>query len=183
MFDPTVFDNIKVVLEGIVYELDLEEKVQITDRKDMVDLATMSRTYSIEFSEKHNTQIRAFCSLHTGVGDLSTEILEHDMYQVGCKLEVRFMIDFVGLSMDEVSNEALIIEKILQKIWENRPQITQKFSFEIKQDLSESIIQNEIKLDFKRKINENHLSDLEILVEQVLLSLSTLNNKFINRLF
>ncbi|MFS1512681.1 hypothetical protein VQL36_09620 [Chengkuizengella sp. SCS-71B] len=176
MFDPTIFDNIKVVLEGIVYDLDLEEIIQITDRKDQVDLASMSRTYSIQFSKKQNKKINAQCSLSTSVEDLSMEILEHDVQQPGCKLEVNFVIDFVGQSIDEVSNQAQIIEKTLQKIWDNRPHITQKFSFESNQE-SVVLIQNEIKLDFKRKINENQLTDLEALMDQVILSLDTLNNK------
>ncbi|NDI35523.1 hypothetical protein [Chengkuizengella sediminis] len=177
MFDPTIFDNIKVVLEGIVYDLDLEEIIQITDRKDQVDLASMSRMYSIQFSNKQNKKISAQCSLSTSVEDLSMEILEHDVHQPGCKLEVNFVIDFVGQSIDAVSNQAQIIEKTLQKIWDNRPHITQKFSFESNQEVSGVLIQNEIKLDFKRKINENQLSDLEVLIDQVILSLNTLNDK------
>ena len=33
MFDPTIYDNIKVVLEGAVYDLDLEGKIIITTKR------------------------------------------------------------------------------------------------------------------------------------------------------
>jgi hypothetical protein len=53
MFDPTVFDNLKVVLEGCVYDYDLEEKIAVTGRSDIVDLATLTRTFSVRFTRRH----------------------------------------------------------------------------------------------------------------------------------
>jgi len=50
MFDPTAFDNLKVVLEGIVYDMDLNGMIQILDRNDFVNIAKMERTYNISFS-------------------------------------------------------------------------------------------------------------------------------------
>lgn len=52
MFDPTVFDNLKVVLEGCVYDYDLEDKIVVTGRNDIVDLATLTRTFSIRFMRR-----------------------------------------------------------------------------------------------------------------------------------
>ena len=49
MFDPTIFDNLKVVAEGAVYDLDLQGEILITNRIDQVDLATLSRYYAITF--------------------------------------------------------------------------------------------------------------------------------------
>ncbi|MCV9888442.1 hypothetical protein [Metabacillus halosaccharovorans] len=47
MFDPTVFDNLKVVIEGYIYDMDIDEQISVTDRSDIIDLAKMSRQYSI----------------------------------------------------------------------------------------------------------------------------------------
>ncbi|QNG61538.1 hypothetical protein H4O14_08705 [Bacillus sp. PAMC26568] len=38
MFDPTAFDNLKVVLEGEIYDADLEGIIEVIKRKDIVDL-------------------------------------------------------------------------------------------------------------------------------------------------
>ena len=50
MFDPTAFDNLKVVFEGAVYDLDLTGEVQIIDRKDLFDFARYERCYQIHYS-------------------------------------------------------------------------------------------------------------------------------------
>ena len=39
MFDPTAYDNLKVILEGAVYDLDLSGELKIIERNDIVDLA------------------------------------------------------------------------------------------------------------------------------------------------
>ncbi|MCA1054559.1 hypothetical protein LCM10_06130 [Rossellomorea aquimaris] len=49
MFDPTAFDNLKVVVEGAVYDLDLSGEISIIDRRDLFDFAHYERTYSIEY--------------------------------------------------------------------------------------------------------------------------------------
>lgn len=36
MFDPTAFDNLKVIVEGAVYDFDLHGDILVTDRKDMI---------------------------------------------------------------------------------------------------------------------------------------------------
>jgi hypothetical protein len=49
LFDPTVYDNLKVVLEGAVYDLDLAGSILVTGREDWVNLADLSRTYKLTF--------------------------------------------------------------------------------------------------------------------------------------
>ncbi|PFG05988.1 hypothetical protein [Bacillus sp. es.034] len=50
MFDPTAFDNLKVIFEGAVYDLDLTGDIQILDRKDLFDFAHYERCYQIHYS-------------------------------------------------------------------------------------------------------------------------------------
>ena len=45
MFDPTIFENWKVVVEGAIYDLDRERLIEVVGRQDLVDLAGMSRTF------------------------------------------------------------------------------------------------------------------------------------------
>ena len=49
MFDPTAFENIKVVLEGAVYDLDLNGEIIIIDRNDLINTAKLSRKYELSF--------------------------------------------------------------------------------------------------------------------------------------
>ncbi|GAA3327145.1 hypothetical protein GCM10020331_065930 [Ectobacillus funiculus] len=77
MFDPTVFENLKVVAEGAVYDLDLAGAILVTNRRDVIDLASMSRTYSIAFMLRDaEYDITALFSLTADVKNLAGEILE-----------------------------------------------------------------------------------------------------------
>ncbi|MGR3764751.1 hypothetical protein [Rossellomorea sp. NS-SX7] len=55
MFDPTAFDNLKVVVEGAVYDLDLSGDISILDRKDLFDFAHYERAYVIHYSLPHRS--------------------------------------------------------------------------------------------------------------------------------
>ena len=48
MFDPTIFDNLKVVLEGELYDADREGRIEVIGREDTVELAGMSRTFRMK---------------------------------------------------------------------------------------------------------------------------------------
>ncbi|WP_010171964.1 hypothetical protein [Bacillus coahuilensis] len=73
MFDPTAFDNLKVVLEGAIYEEDLLGRIQVVNRQDLIDLASLNRTYRIEVLY---ASIRLTITLSSSLELLSNEILE-----------------------------------------------------------------------------------------------------------
>ncbi len=52
LFDPTAFDNMKVVLEGAVYDRDILGDILVVKRDDLVNLATLSRQFMMEFQLK-----------------------------------------------------------------------------------------------------------------------------------
>ncbi|WP_062356571.1 hypothetical protein [Bacillus kwashiorkori] len=68
MFDPTAYENLKVVLEGNVYDFDLEGKIVVIERNDIVNLADLSRSFTItyrinnEFRTYTETKIELFSS-------------------------------------------------------------------------------------------------------------------------
>lgn len=50
MFDPTVFDNLKVAMENAVYDLDnLDSRIDITQRIDRLEMSVMSREFGVQF--------------------------------------------------------------------------------------------------------------------------------------
>ncbi|KYD22330.1 MAG: hypothetical protein C6P37_08510 [Caldibacillus debilis] len=50
MFDPTAYENMKVILEGYLYDYDMQGEILIKERNDLINLADMSRTFSLLFS-------------------------------------------------------------------------------------------------------------------------------------
>ncbi|MFC0271695.1 hypothetical protein ACFFIX_09525 [Metabacillus herbersteinensis] len=111
MFDPTTFDNLKVILEGYVYDLDLDNVIVVTDRSDLVNLATMSRSFSISFKLPiENPTPTVKIQLEMIHEQLSGELLgklEHP----GCRVKIKIYEVKESSSIDEI-----LVER-LKRIW------------------------------------------------------------------
>lgn len=114
MFDPTAYENIKVVLEGAIYDLDLNGEIVIDKRDDIVNLATMSRSYSILFHlNQKNYQSKTSLTLTSDVQQLAGEILEeHALYPYYASLIIRFYTTVTNPELEQP-----LIEKKLKKVW------------------------------------------------------------------
>ncbi len=73
MFDPTAFDNLKVVFEGAVYDLDLTGEIQILNRKDLFDFAHYERCYQIHYSLPYKKSMSIEFHLKTDMGHFLAE--------------------------------------------------------------------------------------------------------------
>lgn len=153
MFDPTIYENVKVVLEGELYDRDLDGEITIINRSDLVDLATLSRTYVVSFEE--NSDVKITIHLHANLESFSAEQLELEDIQPGCELKLSFEIT---ISDSEVCEK---IYKVVKGIWGERPYISQTLSHQYNQNR----ITNTIELQFNRKINEDQISDLTTIVD------------------
>ncbi|MBD0379395.1 hypothetical protein ICC18_04540 [Paenibacillus sp. WST5] len=171
VFDPTIYENVKVVLEGAVYDLDLAGEILVTRRADLIDLSSMSRTYAIEFTKKTYRPSKAEINLHVHLSDLAAEILENPAASPGCTLEVML---FTKVNQPEL--ECPVIEKQLRMIWNHRPQITQQLSFTFDAK-SPSCYNNQITLSFGRKIDESHIDDFPKLIDCAVDSLTWLDER------
>lgn len=172
MFDPTIFDNMKVVLEGAVYDLDFAGKIVITGRIDRVELSTMSRTYAVMFREQGitaNTDCTAEVRLAANISDLAAELLQMKDVAPGCQLHIRFRCYIRGME------DCLAIERRLHDIWNERPHIQQTISFVFDADEKPTSFLNEVELDFARKLDESQVDDFPELLRYVLKSLQALN--------
>lgn len=170
MFDPTIYDNIKVVLEGAVYDLDLDGKILITRREDLVDLSSMSRTYAIEFARKIDKPSLAEINLQVHLSDLAAEILENPTAKPGCTLTIKL---FTKVKNPDI--ECKHIEEQLGRIWEQRPQITQLLSY--RYGIIPMMYHNQITLSFGRKVDESHLDDFPHLIGYAADSLTWLDER------
>lgn len=157
MFDPTIFENLKVVIEGEIYDRDLVGEITIVERKDNVNLATLSRDYSLTFKRAASSPYRATIKLAADSNDLYGEILEKSG-QHGCKLLL-----FIEGPIQNINSTSANIQKKLVLLWGKRPNINHKIYY----DWSESEhIQYFFKtsLQFDRKINEDQIDDFSEII-------------------
>ncbi|MBP1995256.1 hypothetical protein [Paenibacillus eucommiae] len=170
MFDPTIYENLKVVLEGAVYDMDLEGAILVTKRTDRIELSSMSRYYAIEFTQPSCAANKAQISLEVHLRDLAAEILENANEKPGCTMEV-----ILSTVVDDPILECALIEKEIEVIWQKRPIITQTLSF----DFNEQPVRyfNQIKLHFGRKVDEGQIDDFPELIRYAMKSLIWLNQR------
>lgn len=171
MFDPTVFDNLKVVFEGEIYDLDFAKKISVTNRVDVVDLANMSRKFAMEFQIHDTTHPYPYCEvrLKTSIADLAAELIEADEKKAGCEIDILFVV-----RITDVEKDCFLIESFLNQLWDGRPLIEQTISFTYGVD---GLI-NTIRLRFNRKINEDQIDDVPTLLTYSMESLSYFQEKF-----
>lgn len=76
MFDPTIYDNLKVAFENYLYDLDnLDESIHITHRRDQLELASMSREFTLRFCLRNHTAVTAEVVLRSSLQAIAAEIL------------------------------------------------------------------------------------------------------------
>jgi hypothetical protein len=169
LFDPTIYENMKVIIEGAVYDLDLAGEILVTNRSDQVELSTMSRSYSIQFKLLGLGDTLAEVHLSASTEDLAAEILEKTTMNPGCTFQVGFQMKLLHQTVYCDTIEASLFE-----IWGNECAITQRLSY-IYGNNPALQYTDEIYLDFGRKFSEAIIDDIPSLLEHVVLSLTKLN--------
>lgn len=172
MFDPTVFENLKVVAEGAVYDLDLVGQIVVTNRKDQVDLAKLSRHYAVTFrkSDRGENSVQGELRIDVDAHNLSAEILEKADDEIGCSVEVVFYTTRIN----NIEQDCMAIQTVLFSVWGTRPSITQELSF-FYNDENMKQLSNTILLKFDRKIAEAQVEDLPVIVDHMVESIDQLN--------
>ncbi|QUW23165.1 hypothetical protein JSQ81_06270 [Sporosarcina sp. Marseille-Q4063] len=167
MYDPTIFENLKVAFENHIYDLDnIDEKITIINRVDRMDYAILSREYAIQFTLVNQTDLSAEIVLQASVKELAGEILEVPGENLGSTLSVRFT------KIVQSVIECQRIEQVIKAIWETDIHLTQTLSFVYAHHASGYL--NSIDMTFKSKINEKHMADIADLLDHVLESLEVL---------
>ncbi|WP_027409784.1 hypothetical protein [Anoxybacteroides tepidamans] len=166
MFDPTAFDNLKTVIEGAIYDLDLENTLVVVDRRDLVDLAHFSRTYEIAFRLRADENAPILCkvTLEMELEQIARELLQESS-QPGCALSIAFF-----MPVEQPETTCPLIEKTLLRIWGENRIIRQT----LRRDHKESDWHNEIEVQFGRLIREENVDDVLAMVPYMLQSLQEL---------
>ncbi|OUM49321.1 hypothetical protein BW425_07850 [Bacillus pseudomycoides] len=171
MFDPTAFENLKVIVEGAVYDFDLHGDILVTDRKDMMDLASLSRIYHISFqlTEQFKPLVEATFSLSVDAKNLSGEILEVPQFIPGCELKLQF-----AFPLQHPETDCQEIESLVQSIWGKERMITQEISYEYnKQAIS---YHNKVEVLFQKAITEDHVDDLITVISHMIETVRTIQH-------
>ncbi|MFC0558945.1 hypothetical protein [Halalkalibacter alkalisediminis] len=169
MFDPTIFENLKVAFENHIYDLDnITGQIEVINRKDYLDMAVMSRELALEFKLMSQNKVSAEVVLKAGLKDLSAEILETPGTDPGCTLLIYFY-----KKVRNVTLECQQIDTIIEKIWKPVLKPTQTLSFTYKE--MPNLYLNKIELTFNRLINEEQIGDIPELIDHVMQTLLALN--------
>jgi hypothetical protein len=165
MFDPTAFDNMKVVLEGALYDRDLEGEILIIDRDDLVNLAKLSRKFEVAFrlvdeSDSHPTTARV--GLEARLENFAAELLGTP--QTGKLAGSQLILSFLVVHDNNPAHFEKI-DRMLKGIWGSTRLFSQTATFNPFAD--EGLILNEIKIEFERIIFEEQMEDLIEMIDYV----------------
>ncbi|MDO7908045.1 hypothetical protein Q5741_16655 [Paenibacillus sp. JX-17] len=168
LYDPTIFENVKVALENEIYDLDnLSQAVVIQGRQDLMDLAVLSRRFMLAFALPQHFGITAEVELSSSLHDLAGELLQlAGTEPIGCRLDIRFR-----MKLREPEAVCAQISSVLSGIWGPEPRIAQHLTYTFG---TEGYL-NRIDVTFDRKIGEEQMDDLAELLDYVLRSLRALH--------
>ena len=168
MFDPTAFENIRVVLEGIFYDKDLEGSMMIIDRNDIINTAKLSRTYDLSIrltasDQVENPQVTCKVSLNASLENLSAELLPvfHMKQEAGCIVKIEFLFDYY--KKDEFFLKQ--IEKLLRENWTGT-KIKQTVYYEPFKKVEK--VRYHAELNFSEMLKEEQISELPEICQQIM---------------
>ncbi|OZB90900.1 hypothetical protein [Paenibacillus sp. XY044] len=167
MFDPSIFDNLKVAVENQVYDLDnLDGAVRVTGRDDRMEMSVMSREFAIRFVRTGNEAVTAEIGLTASLADLAAELLKQKGTKPGCAVRIRFYME-VGPQGEECS----AIQRLLEQLWPEQP-VSQTLCWRYGDEARR--LSNTAEIRFVRKIDEDQMEDLPGLLEHVVRTLDEL---------
>ena len=169
MYDPTIFENLKVAFENHVYDLDnIDHQIHITNRTDRMDFSVLAREFAVQFTLVAKQEVTAEIVLKASLEDLAGEILETPGKQLGCSLLLRFY-----KQVQHVELQCSKIERALKEIWEDEIELTQTVSYIYKKEAPDYL--DTIEVDFIHKINEENMGEIADFLDHVLETLEALH--------
>lgn len=175
MFDPTAFENLKIVIEGAVYDKDLGGEILVIDRNEIINMAKLERSFDITFIEQNSggKEIKALWILEAKIENLAAELLESALSDTlaGSHVTVKFEC--------EHANDPTIYKKIknvLGEIWGAGRTIEQRIEMNPFHN-KENII-NHITVNFNRLVHEDQIADLTLMVDFMIKSIRELKKIF-----
>ncbi|MBA4536184.1 hypothetical protein H1Z61_03265 [Bacillus aquiflavi] len=159
MFDPTAYENMKVVLEGALYDRDLADEIAIIDRDDIVNLAKLSRFYKITFKTTFAPAVTVILIMKASLENLSSELLPKVLSssKAGCEIIVQFLLPW-----NDDKEFFIELDHIAKVIWGAERTIKYKLISELQE---ESVTTCEVTLLFNRLVYEEQIDDLVVMID------------------
>ncbi|GKU80912.1 hypothetical protein [Niallia sp. NCCP-28] len=160
MFDPTAFENIKTVMEGAIYDKDLEGTIAILDRNDIFNSSKLAREYSISFALKNQGNALMTFRLLANAQNLAGELLEIKSLQeeVGCTIAVEIVVKHAN-----DSSVYAMLKELLKNIWGKKREIKQEIR--LNPYACDNMVENHLSIAFNRLITEDQMDDLVVMVD------------------
>ncbi|CAM2868296.1 hypothetical protein PASE110613_05140 [Paenibacillus sediminis] len=174
MFDPTIFDNLKVVFEGSIYDLDREGEVLVIDRKDQIDLASFERMFLMRI-HRPGGNCRVEVRITSGLADFAGELGGIRIADEAPGVRLQFMFQLP----DKQSTHFHTFHERLTTIWSDSVYIKHERTIGLETDESAAQFDEgiyRILLTFRTKIDESHIDDIESLLEHLLESMDSLES-------
>ncbi|UQD52471.1 hypothetical protein C0971_10940 [Bacillus methanolicus] len=173
MFDPTAFENMKVVIEGAVYDLDLSGEIRVIDRNDLINTAKLSREFNISFTKAGEYQpqkVIAKFMMEAKLENLAAELLP-DAQSVklsGSNVMIVFIAEHEN---DKGINKKLL--KTVKEIWGENRSVAQKIIIDPSAD--NEMVKSETSVSFNRLVSEEQIDDLAEMIPFMLQTLKELS--------
>ncbi|MGZ6550889.1 MAG: hypothetical protein ACXVDJ_11495 [Tumebacillaceae bacterium] len=178
MFDPTIYDNLKVVFEGALYDLDREGRVLVSGREDLIDLAAMSRTFRMQV-EKLEGCCKAKVELSSGLVDFAGELRRMRLADEvpGCELRIGLWLPEAMTAHSEALHEYL--EDVWGEVAEPRHERITRFQPGVTQPAVVGAHEGTYKIDlvFRNKIDEDNMDDVVPLLDHLVGTLEFLEHR------
>ena len=159
MYDPTAYENIKVLFEGMVYDFDLEGKITVIVRNDYINLADLSRTFNLTFVNKEDSNKDFTMKMQISS---TFQQLASEWYPLAAEPGAKLTID-------------LVVHKPLNEILEKRvaKQIKQEFeqSYKIKyfkKIFSDQQQSYQFTLERFGLLTEENMDNIKTLIQEVI---------------
>lgn len=169
MFDPTAFENMRVVMDGIFYDKDLSSEIIITDRNDIINTAKLSRSYDLSFQLPSVKKEKVTCKfiLTAGLENLTAELLQLSEELAGCTAVIEF-------TLKHEYSELMFwqIEELLASIWGDKRAIKLTICRESMKAQEKAYYIGMV--SFNRIIHEDQMDDLTEMTEYMLMTLEKL---------
>lgn len=169
MFDPTAFENMRVVMDGLFYDKDLSGEIVIIDRNDMINTAKLSRSYDLSFQLPSAKKEKVTCKfiLSASLENLSAELLQLTDELAGCSVKIEFTFK------KEYSEPLFLqIEDELLRIWGSNRLI--KLTVCRDSINSRHMAEYTGSISFARMIHEDQMDDLIEMAEYMIMTLTNL---------
>lgn len=155
MFDPTAFENMKTVMEGALYDKDLEGEIAILDRNDIFNSSKFAREYSVSFALKKQKNALMTFRLFAGIRNFAGELLAITDLQeeVGCTIAVEMIVKHANDSSIYAE-----LDKMLKNIWGEEREIKQEIR--LNPYACDHMVENHLAISFNRLVTEDQLDDL-----------------------